>query len=335
MAEFKSNTSVRPFNTATPTQRAPTSDVVLGLRKRIEVVGDLFEDVADDPATHRVVLFGGVDSTNKTWLWDGRRWTSTTPPSSPPNRAGAAAAYDPATRVVMLFGGSGPILGQVAPQFNDTWAWNGTTWRRLDSGGPRGPFVGSGGQMAWDAARGEMILVTSAGTLTDGATWAWDGTRWVRQAHGDLAAIVVDGTMAYDPVSQTVLLVTPAIANNAHSATFGWNGSSWNVLVADGPQLDGLAADEPVNDVVACGSATSSAAFAVQANCWEWATTRWSQLQATFPTRPATSVTVAAEVDDVDRAKLLMIGWLVPPAQNEAQPLYVWAWDGVTWMLLA
>jgi len=291
--------------------------------------------VADDPATHRVVLFGGVDSTNKTWLWDGRHWTSITPRSSPSNRYGAAAAYDPATHLVMLFGGTSPILGQVVQQFNDTWAWIGTTWRRLDSGGPNGPFVGDGGQMAWDAARDEMVLVTSAGTLTDGETWTWDGTRWAREAHGDLAALVVDGTMAYDPVSQTVLLVTPAIANNAHTATFSWNGSSWKVLVADGPQFDGLATDEQVNGVVACGSATSSPAFAVQANCWEWATTRWSQLQAAFPTRPATSVTIAAEVDDVDRAQLLMIGWLVPPVQNQAQPLYVWAWDGVTWTLLA
>jgi hypothetical protein len=122
--------------------------------------------VADDPATHRVVLFGGVDSTNKTWLWDGRHWTSTTPPSSPPNRGGAAAAYDPATRVVMLFGGSGPTLGQVAQLFNDTWAWTGSTWRRLNGGGAHGPPIGDGAQMAWDDTRHQMILVTYAATST-------------------------------------------------------------------------------------------------------------------------------------------------------------------------
>ena len=46
-------------------------------------------------------------------------------------------------------------------------------------------------------------------------------------------------------------------------------------------------------------------------------------------------MTVAAEVDDVDRAQLLLIGWLVPPVENQAKPVYVWAWDGVTWRLLA
>ena len=314
--------SITPLATSSPNPTPPASGPVTGLGVSL----------ADDLATHRVVLFGGVDSSAKTWLWDGRRWTSTIPPSSPPDRSGAAAAYDPATGLVMLFGGEGIAEG---PLFNDTWAWNGTTWRRLDSGGPNGPFLGGGGQMAWDGARHEMLLVTSAGTLTDGETWTWDGARWVREAHGDLAAVVVDGTMAYDPSSQTVLLVTPAIANNAHSATFGWNGSSWHVLAADGPQFDGLAVDEQVHRLVACGSATSSAAFAVQASCWEWATTRWYPLQAALASTPATSVTVEAEVDDVDRAQLLMIGWLVAPVQNKAQPLYIWAWDGVKWTLLA
>lgn len=141
--------------------------------------------------------------------------------------------------------------------------------------------------------------------MTDGETWSWDGTRWVRKAHGSLAAIVVDASMAYDPESQAVLLVAPSIANNAHIVTYAWSGSTWRVLVADGPQLDGLAVDERVHGLVACGSATSSATFAVQANCWERATIRWFQLQAALLTKSATSVTVAAVVDDVDRAQLL------------------------------
>ena len=149
--------------------------------------------------------------------------------------------------------------------------------------------------------------------------------------------------MAYDPGSKTVLMITPLVGDNAHSAVFGWNGSSWHPLLAEGPELDGVVLGEPVtgpggqvNDVVACSSVTSSANFVLEASCWEWETTRWSQLQTAVPTRSATPVTVAAEVDDVDRAQPLMIGWLVtPPVPNTAEPLYVWAWDGIKWTLLA
>ena len=290
--------------------------------------------VADDPAMHRVVLFGGVDSTNKTWLWDGRHWTSTTPPSSPPNRAGAAAAYDPATRVVMLFGGSGPTLGQVAQLFNDTWAWTGSTWRRLNSGGAHGPPIGDGAQMAWDDARHQMILVTYAGTSTAAETWTWDGSGWRYQPNGNIAAIAF-GVMAYDPASHAVVRVSPLIGDNSHSATFSWNGSSWHAIVTDGPEVDGIAVDPLGNDLEACGSSTYSTAFAVHASCWEWTGINWIPAQASLPSAATRFVTIEAEVDDVDRAQLLIIGWLVPPIQNEARPLYVWAWDGDTWTLLA
>jgi hypothetical protein len=313
--------SATPFPLPTP----PAAGPVTGLDP----------SVADDPATHRVVLFGGVDSNNKTWLWDGRHWTSTIPPSSPPNRTGAASAYDPATRTVMLFGGSAPTLGQAVQLFNDTWAWTGSTWRRLNSGGVHGPPIGDGAQMAWDDTRHRMILVTYAGTLTTTETWIWNGSSWRQQPNGNLAAIVFGAVMAYDPASHALVLVSPMIGDNSHSATYRWNGSSWRALVTDGPPVDGFAVDPMGDDLEACGSSSYSKAFAVQASCWQWTGINWVPGQLSLPSAATLSVTIDAEVDDVDRAQLLLIGWLVPPVENEAQPLYVWAWDGFTWMLLA
>jgi hypothetical protein len=230
----------------------------------------------------------------------------------------------------MLFGGEA-LDGRT--QLNDTWGWNGTTWTLLASGGSTGPYAGEGGQLAWDAAQSEMLLVTTGGTLTDCETWVWNGSRWLPKADEDLAAVVVDATVAYDPETRTVVLVAPASTNYSQSATFGWTGSSWQLLLADGPELFGLAADQQLDGLIGCGSPTSSAEFALQTSCWEWRSSLWYQLQAAVRAGPATTVTVASEVDDVDRSQLLIIGWLVAPAANEAQPLYVWAWDGVKWTL--
>ena len=48
--------------------------------------------VADDPAIHRVVLFGSGSNDDETWLWDGSRWLPATPPASPQGRIQAAMA---------------------------------------------------------------------------------------------------------------------------------------------------------------------------------------------------------------------------------------------------
>ena len=61
--------------------------------------------VADDLATHEVVLFGGVGDYPNTWIWDGASWTLAHPSLSPAGRFGASEAYDPQTKTVMLFGG--------------------------------------------------------------------------------------------------------------------------------------------------------------------------------------------------------------------------------------
>jgi hypothetical protein len=68
-----------------------------------------------------VVLFGGYagvweDSLNDTWTWNGTMWTEIYPATAPPNRYSFGMDYDPANKVVLMFGGysSGPARG-------DTW----------------------------------------------------------------------------------------------------------------------------------------------------------------------------------------------------------------------
>jgi hypothetical protein len=280
--------------------------------------------VADDPATDHVVVFGGIDSYDTTWLYDGEHWTLAHPRSTPPGRFGAAIAYDPATRMVMLFGGRlGP--GQVV---NDTWEWNGTTWRELDdglNGPPRGEFA----LMAWDRTRAEMVLVTGTETNAGGETWTWDGSHWMREALGDLALDPIAGAMSYDPVSRTLLLVSPEPPDGAHTQTLRWDGSSWRIVVTRGPAVGGLALDPQVGALVLFGATTYSAAFAVQADVWQWRGSTWLPLSGA-----ATPVAVEALVEDEDRSQILMFGSISPPTQGSPQPIRVWSWVSSEWVAL-
>ncbi len=179
--------------------------------------------VADDLATHDVVLFGGEDNGDNTWLWNGTSWTLARPQVSPTGRFGASAAYDPATRTVLLFGGR----TEDGVAVNDTWAWNGVTWNEIDFG-TDGPEAGEGSDMAWDAAQRQMVLVIGLGGTGSGATWVWTGSHWLRPPAGTLPGSWFYSPMWPDPASGVLTAVgccsgppTPAGAVELHLA-MGW-----------------------------------------------------------------------------------------------------------------
>ncbi len=188
--------TVAPVATVAPTLPPLTPYPIVGLGF----------SVAADPAAHQVVLFGGVNSSDRTWLLNDQSWTIATTRTNPPARSGALAAYDPVDKRVMLFGGTLADSKGV----NDTWAWNGSTWLRLDSGGANGPPPGEAARMTWDSATGDMVLVTDGEAMNTAETWIWaDGkgdSHWLRQPLGNIAVSVFLNVMAYDPNSQTVLL---------------------------------------------------------------------------------------------------------------------------------
>src|SRR5262249_15876680 len=85
--------------------------------------------IAYDAAHRKIVLFGGCHDyrwfyrLNDTWTWDGSAWKQESPTVSPSARASAAMAYNPATGIVILFGGAA-MDGSKA----ETWAWDGQNW---------------------------------------------------------------------------------------------------------------------------------------------------------------------------------------------------------------
>jgi hypothetical protein len=289
--------------------------------------------VAYDAAANEVVLFGGLNSADNTWVWDGQHWTLAKPRTSPAGRSGAAAAYDPVSRSVMLFGGSlGPGMSA-----DDTWAWDGTTWRELDVSGGNRPLAGPGAEMAWDSATNEMVLVTDALTANAAETWTWDGTDWARQPQGDLSVSVFGDVMAYDPTSHSLLLVSLQSQDSAVSVALSWNGSTWQMVNGDGPAITGMALNPQLNSLLGCGVATYSPSLVVLDSCWEWETSGWFELEEAVPPEDSLQLMVEDEITDTRNARVLMFGWLTRAIPGQPQPLHIWSWNGTAevWKPLA
>jgi hypothetical protein len=265
----------------------------------------------DDASARQLVLFGGVDSYSTTWLWDGRRWTLARPPASPPGRFGAAAAYDPLTGIVMLYGGRlGP--GQVV---NDTWAWDGRTWRQLDNG-TGSPPAGEGSTMAWDATLNEMVLVAGD------QTWVWVQTRWMRQPKSDLPSGTAIGGLAFDPRTRALLAISCCAPQ---VTTYTWDGVAWRKIgsSANSPAIVSLAVDPVSNTLLLCSDPTQ---VTVGHQMWSWTGSAWVALAgAGLPALPQ------AEVTDVDDGHVLIVASVIDPTQEFPQPVHLWSWTGTTW----
>jgi hypothetical protein len=125
--------------------------------------------------SHRevAVVFGGMHYQsytviNDTWEWDGSNWTEMEPANKPPARYWHAMAYDSARKVTVMFGGSS---GGDDATFNDTWEWDGTDWKEIQSTEKPAPRLHH--SMAYDSKRGVTVLFGGHGEMDD--TWEYGG----------------------------------------------------------------------------------------------------------------------------------------------------------------
>jgi hypothetical protein len=181
--------------------------------------------LAYDPVHRQAVLFNNL---GQTWLFSGSTWTAAHPRRSPAGRIGAAMAWDPKLRAVLLYGGVVGVNGQP----RDTWAWDGSSWRQLGggSGAPPGGWAG----MTYDPVRGQMVLVVAPTSRTTAPTetWIWDGVRWQQRARrdqpGPLGSLL---PTAFDPQSRTTLVASLRCPGAVCvSETWSWDGSNWHQL---------------------------------------------------------------------------------------------------------
>jgi hypothetical protein len=233
-----------------------------------------------DPRIQKVVMFGGESQTQlgDTWLWDGVNWTlhDTWAGAPPPGACYSRFGYDEVRQQAILVT-LGPNPNSTA---SSTWSWDGSAWTQLHPA-HNPPVIGSGEQMAFDRARGELLLAAYTDNPNNNnfvSTWAWNGTDWIRKpASGDkLPYDFNPGQAAYDAVHQQVLIYLE------FQQTWAWNGTTWSLLTPATQPSDRIlmttAFDDLHQQVVAFGGGGGL----LFADTWTYADPQQS-LQVTVP----------------------------------------------------
>lgn len=233
-----------------------------------------------DEARHEFLLFGGdpylTDPTHgETWIWDGTQWRQKFV-AAPGYRRYAAAAYDSARKVTVLFGGTGSILE------SDTWEWNGKRWEKREVPGPSARF---GATMSYDSTRGVCVLFGGwDGAGYRGDTWEWNGTSWVERPVPGPAARG-RSAQVFDPVRHVTVLSGGISGTGVESDVWEWDGNVWanKGVGGPGPRFgQGLVWDSDRSKAVLFGGSTSlTNPPPPVADVWEWDGNTWTQRAVT------------------------------------------------------
>lgn len=253
-------------------------------------------------------------------------WTKRYPGTSLTLRERHAMAYDAAHGQVILFGGINPNSGVL---LNDTWAWNGSNWTQESTSA--GPSAREGHAMAYDVARGEIVLFggqdANSNILND--TWLWDGAHWTKSAAPGPGARD-NAAMAYDTVrAEVVLFGGEGAQGEVLGDTWVWDGSSWTLKspTINPPARLGHAMvwDAAHNQMVLFGGDDSNSD--ALADTWIWDGVNWTQMSPRNSPPPRVEHAMAY---DSASGQTVLFGGLFSSV-NYFPMNDTWVWDGVNW----
>ena len=175
-----------------------------------------------------VVLSGGRNFGGRlpdTWEWDGTSWVfKHTFPHSNDAFVFSVMAYDAMRKQVVRYSATN-AWGR-----SKTEAWNGQTWTLLTSGGPS---VREETAMAYDAARGVVVMYGGFGSGIAGLndTWELRGNNWIRRIPPQNPPGVYRHNMAYDSLRERVILFGGISTHLDPGETWEWDGQTWKLVV--------------------------------------------------------------------------------------------------------
>ncbi len=128
----------------------------------------------------------------------------------------------------------GTVHGSTAGAPSSASSTKTVQWKKLSPGSS--PLARDSAGIAYDAHSQSIILTggetgCSPNTTDFSDTWSWNGTDWTLLHPKGIgpAQTIIGEQMEYDPLTQTVVAVTPPGGCGQGTFTWTWNGSTWNV----------------------------------------------------------------------------------------------------------
>lgn len=314
--------------------------------------------MAYDPNLGKTLLYGGYsvdpnaeffpgafiikvqDEYNDTWVWNGTRWASILPPSTPGPRFRGGMAFNQAHSRMQIFGGVAQVRGWV----NDTWAFNGRTlstaesvgnWEREDLNAPGDMFKA---MLAREPRPATAILFggwNGVETWAQGLTWRWNGSDWQLLYPAHSPPPRTSGAIAYDAARGVTVLFGGTVDYPGPSAyylasdTWTWDGTDWTERfppVSPPPrQFSGIAYDAARAEVVLFGGANASGG--ALADTWTWDGNTWAE-RSPANSPPARSGAMMT-YDPVTQTSVLFGG---NTSNTRSQLNDTWFWNGTDWV---
>ncbi len=246
-----------------------------------------------------------------------------------PPRRDSAMAYDPVHRTVLLFGGT--LMTSDGSLTNETWSWDGQTWRQLH---PTTSPPAQQGTMVYDAASQQIVLFlsqTQSGNNATSELWTWNGSNWQKD-QSNASPAVIGASLAYDAARHDIVLFGGA-AVSGHTtaptnATWTWNGRSWQEQhPANAPSARVgavMAYDAARQQVVLYGGLTGQG---LSSEIWTWNGQTWQMHQVSDG--PSVRQKALFVYDDATQQVILFGGLNADGTSSTSDD--TWSWSGNAW----
>jgi hypothetical protein len=240
---------------------------------------------AYDPERNRLVLFGGGTETtayNETWEWDGAKWEQKAV-EGPGYWHHGSMVYDAERREIVLYGGNVQAGASMQTSMSfpeDTWAWDGKTWKKEAATGFGNRYHYA---MGYDNVRKRALLFGGSSGRDRNDLWAWDGSKWTQYSPtGDAPSARTGVRMAFDERAGKMVLFGGLSRRTAQDDTWTWDGTKWTPVATTGTRPPArshhaMAYDRSRGRIVVFGGVPADE-NSLLADTWEWDGTTWAKV---------------------------------------------------------